>query len=229
MGKNVAYAHEVFEIRKPTSPDNCLKALRGPLERVVTGVVEGHPSSKEISVNFKNCEKNLGELVEDFRKLEALGTQGAPGSREGEQVNRLSAPHNWSMEDMRAVETLQRTTRLSDGRYETGLLWHKGVRLPNNRCEAERRMCSLKRRFSRDPDLEQRYRAVMKEYIGKGYARKLSPEEVDQLGEKSGGKHNYWPITNRDAGLKSTYQLCRRDPSGNRKKEPSRRRHCSGG
>ena len=75
------------------------------------------------------------------------------------------------MEDMRTVESLQRTTRLSDGRYETGLLWRKeDVWLPNNHCEAERRICSLKRRFSRDPDLQQRYRAVMKEYIRKGYA-----------------------------------------------------------
>ena len=47
---------------------------------------------------------------------------------------------------------------------------------------------------------------------------KLSPEEADHLGEKGGGKHNYWPVTIEDAGLKSTYQLCKRDPSGNRKK-----------
>ena len=73
-------------------------------------------------MSFTHCEENQRKLVEDFSKLEAFGAQGAPGSREGEQVNRLSAPHNWSIEDMRAVEILQRTTRLSDGRYETGLL-----------------------------------------------------------------------------------------------------------
>ena len=229
IGKDVDYAHEVFEVRKPTSPDNRLKALRGPLGWVVTGVVEGHPSSKEISVNFTNCEENPRELIEDFWKLEAFGTQGAPGSREGEHVNRLSAPHNWSREDMRAVETLQRTTMLSDGRYETGLLWRKeDVRLPSNRCEAERRMCSLKGRFSRDPDLKQRYSAVMKQYICKGYARKLSPEEADHLGEKGGVKHNYWPITNGDAGLKSTNKLCRGTQVATGKKEPSCRRHSSG-
>ena len=73
-------------------------------------------------MSFTHCEENQRKLVEDFPKLEAFGAQGAPGSREGEQVNRLSAPHNWSIEDTRAVEILQRTTRLSDGRYETGLL-----------------------------------------------------------------------------------------------------------
>ena len=158
----------MFEVRKPSSPDNGLKTLQGPLGWVVTGVVAGHPSSKEISVNLTNCKKKLCELVEAFWKLEAFGIQGAPGSRESEQVNRLSTPHNWSMEDMRAVETLQSTTRLSDGRYETGLLWrNEDVRLVNNHCEAERRKCSLKKRVSRDPDLEQRYRAVMKNTLAR--------------------------------------------------------------
>ena len=170
-------------------------------------------------MNFTNCETNLCELVEAFWKLEAFGWQGASVSREGEQVNRLSAPHNWSMEDMRAVETLQRTTRLSDGHYETGLFWrNEDVQLPNNSCEAERRKCSLKRRVSRNPDLDQRYGAVMEKYIGKGYARKLSLEEAGHLSEKGGSKHNCWPITIGDTGVKSTYQLCRKDPGDNRKK-----------
>ena len=76
IGKDGNYAHEVFEVRKPSSPNNRLKALRGPLGWVVTG-----------SVNFTNCEKNLRELVEDFWKLEAFGTQGAT---EVEKANKLT-------------------------------------------------------------------------------------------------------------------------------------------
>ena len=149
IGKDVEYAHEGFEVWKPSSPDNHLKTLRGPLGWAVTGVVAGHPSSKEISVNFTNCKKKLCELVEAFWKLEAFGRQGAPGSREGEQVNRISTPHNWSMENMCAVETLQSTMRLSDGHYETGLLWrNEDVWLTNNHCETKRRKCSVKRRVS---------------------------------------------------------------------------------
>ena len=33
-------------------------------------MVAGHPSFKEISVNFTNCKKKLCELVEAFWKLE---------------------------------------------------------------------------------------------------------------------------------------------------------------
>ena len=39
IGKDVDCAHEVFEVRKPSSPDNHLKMLRRPLGWVVTGVV----------------------------------------------------------------------------------------------------------------------------------------------------------------------------------------------
>ena len=67
IGKDVNYAHEVFEVRKPSSPDNHLKTLGRPLGWVATGVVAGHPFSKEVSVNFTNCKKNLCELVEAFK------------------------------------------------------------------------------------------------------------------------------------------------------------------
>ena len=56
------------------------------------------------------------------------------------------------MKDMRVVQTLQRTTRLSDRHYETGLLWrNEDVQLPSNHCKEERRKCSLKRRVSKRP------------------------------------------------------------------------------
>ena len=75
IGKDVDYVHEVFEVRKPSSTDNCLKTLQGPLGWVVTGVIAEHPSSKEISVNFTNCKKNLCELVEAFEWAHGWGTQ----------------------------------------------------------------------------------------------------------------------------------------------------------
>ena len=79
------------------------------------------------------------------------------------------------------------------------LLWRKeDVRLPNNRCEAERRRCGLKRKFSRDPDLEQRYHAVMNEYIGKGYARKLLSEEADRLSARTWYLSWYFPVINQN-------------------------------
>ena len=41
IGKDIDYAHEVFEVRKLTSPDNRLKALRGSLGWVVSPFLQG--------------------------------------------------------------------------------------------------------------------------------------------------------------------------------------------
>lgn len=69
IGKDADYVHEVFEVRKPSAPDSQLKALRGPLGWVITGTVQGTPTSKEINVNFTSYDKKLHEQVDNFWKL----------------------------------------------------------------------------------------------------------------------------------------------------------------
>ena len=83
-----------------------------------------------------------------------------------------------SVEDNRALEILEGTTRLKNGRYEVGLLWRDdNCRLPNNRLLGEKRLKQLKKRFDRNPEFAEQYRAVMNDYVVKGYAVKLSKEE----------------------------------------------------
>ena len=77
------------------------------------------------------------------------------------------------------MKIIENTISKVDGHYQIGLLWkQEDPHLPFNRAAAEARLHHLKRRFSRDPDLEAKYRAVIEEYVNKGYARKLNPEEV---------------------------------------------------
>ena len=77
------------------------------------------------------------------------------------------------------MEIIENTISKVDGHYQIGLLWKHGhPHLPCNRVAAETRLHHLKRRFYRDPDLEAKYRAVIEEYVFKGYARKLTPEEA---------------------------------------------------
>ncbi|PFX27057.1 hypothetical protein AWC38_SpisGene8267 [Stylophora pistillata] len=47
------------------------------------------------------------------------------------------------------------------------------------------RLQSLRRKFHRDPSLEERYRATMEDDITKGYARKLSDEEASKSGPRT--------------------------------------------
>ena len=84
-----------------------------------------------------------------------------------------------SMEDHKATKIIEDTISKVDSYYQIGLLWkQEDPSLPFNRIVAEARLRHLKRRFYRDPDLEAKYRAVIEEYVNKGYARKLTPEEA---------------------------------------------------
>lgn len=62
-----------------------------------------------------------------------------------------------------------------------GLLWKdENISLPYNRKLVEARIQHPKKWFRCDPELESKYRAAMKEYLTKGYARRLTDEEVSK-------------------------------------------------
>ncbi|KAK3734280.1 hypothetical protein QZH41_015132, partial [Actinostola sp. cb2023] len=173
IGKDVDEAHEVLEVRLPTQPTSKLQGQLGPLGWVITGTLSGDQGHRtELNVNFTDIEnKNLREQIEKFWKIETYGTRN--------EVEELQ-PESLSREDVRAVEILDKTTRLTDdGHYETGLLWKRdATNLPNNREQAEKRLMNLKRKFKKDASYEDLYRSTMDGYIQKGHARKLSKEEV---------------------------------------------------
>ena len=117
IGKDVSKAHEVFEVRKSNKPDSQLKALRGPLGWVITGTIHGSQSHRNISVNFVTGDKNLYDQVETFWNVEGFGTKGALRGADCRRRDLIL-----SREDMRAVDILERTTKLTaDDHYETGL------------------------------------------------------------------------------------------------------------
>ena len=86
-----------------------------------------------------------------------------------------------SVEDRKALKIIENTISKVDGHYQMGLLWRQEVPyLPFNRALAEGRLQALKRRFNRDPGLEEKYRSVIDDYVTKGYARQLNEEEASK-------------------------------------------------
>ena len=106
---------------------------------MITGTILGSPNHSEVNVHFTSCERKLHEQVENFWKVGGFGAKPLCKPIIEEPVPRRQN-HYLSREDIRAVDILEKTTRLTDGHYETGLLWRKDdVELPNNRKEAEKR------------------------------------------------------------------------------------------
>ena len=78
-----------------------------------------------------------------------------------------------SVEDRKAMKIIETTMSKVDDHYQMGLLWKMdNPSLPFNRAASEVRLQHLKKGFSREPNLESNYRAVINEYVDKGYARK---------------------------------------------------------
>jgi len=121
----------------------------------------------QFNLNHVSCEEiSLSRQLEDFWRVESYGTE-------------KQSLKSMSVEDHNAMKIIDDNISKVDGYYQISLLWKEEVSgLPFNRAAAEARLQYLKRRFSRDPGLEATYRAVIDDYVIKGYARKLTPEEA---------------------------------------------------
>ncbi|XP_003366927.1 conserved hypothetical protein [Trichinella spiralis] len=60
-------------------------------------------------------------------------------------------------------------------RYVVGLLWRAGaVQLPDNREVAMRRLRAFRRQLNRDPEKDQEYSGVIRDYLDRGWAEKVN-------------------------------------------------------
>lgn len=166
IGNDVPSAHVQLEVRPPEDPKDGLFGFRHLLGWSVAGPLD--TKQHEANLNYISIDQKLDKQIEQFWSLESLGT-----------TTKTEGP--LSEDDKLALGIIEDTTSFKQGHYEVGLLWrHNNTRLPNNRLMAEKRLESLKRRLINPENREMatKYRDVIKEYVEKGYARKLSPEEA---------------------------------------------------
>ncbi|XP_055585092.1 uncharacterized protein LOC129737945 [Uranotaenia lowii] len=153
-------------------------ALKSRIGWTICGNVSGSSKcSQELkvspSLHIAECPENknepiLHDLVKGFFAVERLGISATPVAQSGN--------------DRRAVDILNRTTRLrEDGHYETGLLWrYEKFNFPPSRGMAERRNQCLQRKLSKDPELRLKVNKQIQDYLAKGYAHKASDQELNE-------------------------------------------------
>ncbi|XP_037813637.1 uncharacterized protein LOC119604840 [Lucilia sericata] len=106
----------------------------------------------------------------------------------------LDAPHEkniLSPKNNKAMEILEATTIKKNQQFEVGLLWKEEViQLPESYEVARHRLTCLQKKFKKDPQLQQTMQAEIDKLICKGYARKVSEEEMSS----NAGRIWYLPI-----------------------------------
>ena len=174
IGTNVPEAFIPLDVRQ--DGPRALIAIRSCLGFSVLGRIGNGSSSPCAAVhNIRAAadEFTLSNQVESFWKLESLG-------------NTSQAAKPKSIEDKRAEKIIESTIGKIDGHYQMGLLWKRcDPRFPNNRPVAEMRLRHLRRRLERDPVLKKKYLAIIDDYVEKGNARKLTPEETKVRSNKT--------------------------------------------
>ena len=141
VGNNIPYAHIKKEVRVPEDEKKGLYGCRYPLGWCVASRY-GVRDPQGVSVNFVSFDRKPVDLIEKFWKLEDYGAV-----KSGEKP--------LSVEDKRAMQIIEDTTRLVDGRYEVGMLWKKDKRqFPNNLVMAKQRLESLRRRLTKSGNEE---------------------------------------------------------------------------
>ena len=84
-----------------------------------------------------------------------------------------------SVEDKRALRAMEESVTKVSGHYQISLPWRSArAKLPNNKMVAENRLEYLGKRLEKDPEMHQKYRDKMKEYLENGHARKVPKDSL---------------------------------------------------
>ena len=90
-----------------------------------------------------------------------------------------------SMDEHRAIKTLEQTTRFMGERYEVGLLWREDERkLPNIFYSAMGQRKSPERCLQKDAMLQKRYQETIDTDVKAGYVRKVQQVELNETRDK---------------------------------------------
>ena len=156
-----------MEVR--TGPKETPRTVRTALSWTATSRLPGGSDINTVTamkVHITTPKQDLSHQVQLWWKTESFGCKYA------EETSR-------SVEDKKALEILESTTKHTGDRYETALLWKEDdVTLPKNRVVAEKQFFSLERRLARNEELATAYRDTIESDLRNGYPKKLSQEEV---------------------------------------------------
>ena len=159
----------ILPIETRCGPRGTPVGIRTKLGWTISGPLPDHlrTSEKVFHTYVQPPDEELNNRVKSWWRIEDFGCK-------------YEVEAQRSVEDEKAMHTLEESTKLVDGRYEVPLLWKKNCEsLENNRAVAEHRLVLLEKRLQRDINLAEAYKESIHSDLQKDYMKKLGPEEVD--------------------------------------------------
>ena len=108
-----------------------------------------------------------------------------------------------SVDDRRALKTMQDTIHIKDGKFQVGIPWKVDPEeaLQNNRQMAESRLRMLRRKFDTNPKLADDYTKTVEGYISDGHAMLVEGDELDDV--------HQWYLPHQAVFKRSNPEKCR--------------------
>ena len=167
IGTDCPEMHRSLEERHAGRKDPI--ARRTPLGWIVLG-----PSEKSESVQSLATTVGTDPLAEQLKQMSLLDFQDT-----------IVSEPAMSVDDRRALKTMQETAKLVNGKYQVGIPWKVAPdeALQNNRSMAESRLRMLKRKFSANPQLADDYSKTVEAYISDGHAKLVEDCDSNDQGQ----------------------------------------------
>ncbi|KXJ08305.1 putative RNA-directed DNA polymerase from transposon BS [Exaiptasia diaphana] len=171
IGTNIHEAFIPLEVRRGSRDEPFV--IRSCIGwSVLGGSCKGMPSDTSNANHVTTTDAMLQEHLQHFWRIESYGVD-------------VLTTKPMSIEDKRAMNIVEETLHKDGNHYKMGLLWKEPKpQLPYNRPLAEARINHLKHRLQNNPQLHAKYKAVMDDYLKKGYAV-LSTEEAAKISGKT--------------------------------------------
>ncbi|KAL0810972.1 hypothetical protein ABMA28_010266 [Loxostege sticticalis] len=140
-------------------------ASKTPLGWVLHGACTRTLGQRVNFLNEADDTNRINQQLQHFFSLEALAVQPKRPANDPEE---------------KAMKILEKkTSRMEDGRFQTGLLWKsEDIQLPDNRQYALRRLEATEKKIEKDPELKTKVVEQMAELVKKGYAEPAPAEKT---------------------------------------------------
>ena len=176
--------HLLFPVGYRKGKRNEPWAVKTKLGWTLSGPLPKHEVAQVAATSHVASEDNeLGTQLKSWFNMESYATRVNLSGR--------------SKEDKRALELLEKSTKLVDGHYEVGLPWAEdNATIENNYFSAHSQFCSLERRLQKDESLKQRYKETINVDLQNGYVRKLDANELEETKDERQWYVPHHPVVN---------------------------------
>ncbi|XP_058448964.1 uncharacterized protein LOC131428921 [Malaya genurostris] len=159
------YSHLLLPLDRRTGGHEKPIAIKTKLGWMIFGTISGSVTGEHLMI-IQEEDRLMRDMMKRYFSIEDFGVKISANPLESKQLTR-------------AREIIDKTLKYTGKRYEIGLLWREeNFKFPDSYNMALKRLIALEQKVQKNETLKTWATETINDYVSKGYAKKLTPEEV---------------------------------------------------